>query len=471
MARQKNSSWRPLVSVFKGALAVIPDEWRAKLGFTQTQQKQPIDVAPSAVSGTAVESRVEQELTDERKKVDVVLGDPTGQSLSEVRFTEHGTLATTVRTLVGGSTTPSYLTEEIAEHDLGNGYKDLRVTTSPSFGTRPGQYYDEQRNFLVGFVEQLVAKNDFIGTAKTEVTPISDVLYRRRTITTPSQSDLDSARFSFAGNIDLSADLPQVLRGISVVYNKQSGSGFGGIPASNISAVAVGTSGSVQESPSGRAQASGGIIPELVIDIYRPWARKVPCVTYVFSMLTPVTRTSMLSKVATFAGTPVHDWPKFQPEPLTIIALSENVSLSAEAQAHARLSYSTSEASGESYYGGGRSEENGLSNHVVDIPECVHDAITIKKPTATVTVSVRAEASLLPITSIGHGGIGGVTNVFENTKDVNATVIPSYIPATGGVTSIPTSGLYLADLRSEPGPYGTVSIAATIVDFTYFARA
>jgi hypothetical protein len=129
-----------LTSKFKGLVDVIPLKWRAKLGLTTLVQKDPTDIDPTALGdstadGVRVVSSVQQDLTDERKKTDVFIGDPIGSTMVEYFRTKDGQVGTRTHTVrEEGDTLPS-LTELIIEADQdawGDGRIEQVVSTIPN---------------------------------------------------------------------------------------------------------------------------------------------------------------------------------------------------------------------------------------------------------------------------------------------------------------------------------------------------
>jgi len=131
----KKNPGPPLVSRFKGDLRALPLRWRAKLGLTRTVQEQPPDIEASLLTGTLVESSVEQERTDERKKTDTRLDSPLGGTMIEYVRTKDGQVGTrTVKYVPEGTAPPTFneLLKEFNQDASGNGWSEQIALTVPN---------------------------------------------------------------------------------------------------------------------------------------------------------------------------------------------------------------------------------------------------------------------------------------------------------------------------------------------------
>jgi hypothetical protein len=84
MAISKNRGPK-LTTKIRGGKDDFPKEFLALVGLDIISQKVPLDISPSPIAGLLIESRLEQELTDERRLVDTFLTElPTTSLDSEI---------------------------------------------------------------------------------------------------------------------------------------------------------------------------------------------------------------------------------------------------------------------------------------------------------------------------------------------------------------------------------------------------
>ena len=124
-----------LTSVFKGMLDLLPPKWRARLKTTVTNQENPTDVDVTALSSTLIESKVVQTRTDERKKTDITIEDPSAITLVEYVKTNEAQLGTRTNSLVAENAslpTIDALTVSAEQNNLGNGLTEQEVVTVAS---------------------------------------------------------------------------------------------------------------------------------------------------------------------------------------------------------------------------------------------------------------------------------------------------------------------------------------------------
>ena len=128
-----------LTSVFKGMLDLLPPKWRARLKTTVTTQECPTDVDVTALTSTLIESKVVMTRTDERKKTDTSIENPSGITLVEYVRTNEAQLGTRTNSLVNdGATLPTIdaLTVSAEQNNLGNGKVEQEVVTVASVFNR-----------------------------------------------------------------------------------------------------------------------------------------------------------------------------------------------------------------------------------------------------------------------------------------------------------------------------------------------
>src|SRR5450631_307153 len=96
MAQLQNPG-KALTSLMRGGLRAVSERWKAFLGYTQVDQQEPSDVTLTSPATLLVEAGVAQIATNERKKTDITLNDPTGKSMVEHIIVE-GMAATRTQT-------------------------------------------------------------------------------------------------------------------------------------------------------------------------------------------------------------------------------------------------------------------------------------------------------------------------------------------------------------------------------------
>lgn len=147
MAISKNKG--PLLTTkIRGGKDDFPKEFVALIGLDITSQKVPLDIGPSTVTNLLIESRLEQELTDERKLVNTFFTEfPTATLDSEVML-PSGLVAQRTRSLVPDPTdlVASVLTDSADQRNLGNGWLDQVVVEAPELFHE--QLFSRERQIL-----------------------------------------------------------------------------------------------------------------------------------------------------------------------------------------------------------------------------------------------------------------------------------------------------------------------------------
>jgi hypothetical protein len=118
-----------------GSRQLFPDEFLAKVGLETVVQQSPLDVEPNEPGWDGlIESRVEQERTNERRKTNVYLLSELDTELKSTVKLPSGLIGTRTRTLVPEGTTivVNGLTVEGDQRNLGNGFLDQVVVQAPS---------------------------------------------------------------------------------------------------------------------------------------------------------------------------------------------------------------------------------------------------------------------------------------------------------------------------------------------------
>lgn len=336
-----------------------------------------------------------------------------------------------------------------------------------------GQQYDTRKNAVLPFTEQMM---DYTGDttkitgvegqAKTEIIPNDVASAKVRVFNTATiEAALATLYFSWPGKV--SFFLPDVLTGITVVWNSNAGNGASSHPASQMGAAYDG-SGSASVNPKATAQGSVSLIPDIQPAITRYVSQDIDCMFYTFYSTNP-SLVAVLARLTTLAGEPVTSLPVWKPKQHTITGKGGQVSVQASADSSASVSGGTESASHSYDWGNGYSKETGVANRTEVIPATIHGDITILDATLAVGTSVSVDASTIAMVQNGSTVIPAIVNA---PAAVTGTVYGEIVPSTLGPTSpaaIPTTGLKLVDISASPDDFGFVFVRAAVVDFSIYA--
>jgi hypothetical protein len=301
----------------------------------------------------------------------------------------------------------------------------------------------------------------------TEITPVDAASAKVRTYDLAAIAAIyEAVVFSVPGKTTV--PLPNVLTSVTATFNKTHGDGQSLFPVTQQGAASAG-SGSSSVSPHATAQSSAAIIADVEYEITNYRDILVDCQHYYFYLTGVSTMAAALTKVAALAGATVTSLPIFKTRTHQITAKGMQVSLQANASTSATVSASEAASSWSYEWGNGYSKEVGVSTKVVTIPETIHGTITIASPTDSDTATVTVKADSLALYINATPIVPAITNSpAAITMTANGSVSPASLSATSPA-SIPTSGLYLADVNGSIDDYGFVLIHATVVDFAQYA--
>lgn len=338
-----------------------------------------------------------------------------------------------------------------------------------------GARYDEQRDAVLTYTEQVQdyrQADALVGTAKTEVTP-QDRQASVVRVWSGTIADLDSYFAAFAATTSIGG-LPDVLTAMTVTFNKNHGDGESIHDVGT--AVSAGTSGGLNVDPTASASASAAIIPDIQPAIQPTIANNVPVIIYVFYIKGDVTQAAVIAKLLSASSLTVLAWPKFRPVSHVFTLVGQQKSVSQQADSHSQnrwandsLSYAISPFDGTR--SDGFSLDTGISIRTIQLPPTIHGSITLSASSSTQTATVTVTAN---IPAIVGSGIAPSFDAVVNEPDpititVTGSISPSSLSATSGQASIPTSGLYLLDVTSQPDIAGYNIVRATVFDFAYFS--
>lgn len=173
-----------LQSISVGGIADFPQEFIAQVDLITEVQHVPVDVLPDTITllNLLVDSKVEQDRTDERKKTNIRFSDnpwidddgnpdPTGALHSQVKL-DSGLVADIAHTLVPSGTDllVDSLTESANQKNLGNGWLDQTVVEAPELW--PHQIYGRERGVVTPQdFRALLQEQSFTGTQDGQATP------------------------------------------------------------------------------------------------------------------------------------------------------------------------------------------------------------------------------------------------------------------------------------------------------------
>jgi len=346
-----------------------------------------------------------------------------------------------------------------------------------------GQQYDPSLGIVKRFTQQMLRLNEnglaaaktsgAEGDAATELIPVDEAA-QRATVFDVSQIQTDMAAIYTKGEttVNLTAKLPSVLTGLSVVFTKDSGAGASNHPATQQYFLFLGSSGSGGVQPTASAEGSAAIVGDLIPVIVDPFAPTVPATVYTFYMAENSTRAQVLARLTALAGATVNDWPKFKPVALNFIVKGGQVALRQSADSTAHIAVGPNGGSANKTFGDSYSRSVGVTSRSIEIRPTIHAAITIASATdsATATVDVDADTILVSGTSGSYtAAVAAYANNPAQLSDTaNGSVTPDTVAATT-IASIPTTGLYVAEIDYGEGDYDMVKYRVAVVDFSWFA--
>ena len=406
-----------------------------------------------------------------------------------------GNAVSITKTLKAGtqSFTASALTlDGSGVRDLGNGLTLMTVRALPSYPTLQGQTIDNKFGLPLPFTSQEMspaAAAAYAGQSNKEIIPKTQLLSQVRdvSLTTAGATILDAYCKPMPGVVARVNGIPDVLLSVGVEWNTSNGKADSSETAS---ASASGSSGHIEANLRNSAQASASIIPSVVPVILTPEVNNRPVMDYYFFVPDGSSVAAVLSKLSTIIGGTVNPWPLFQTVSHTIVCKGEKVSVRASASTGLSVSF------GENGNALSRSQGNSADQDTTSISQT-----TTIKPTIHGDILVGASSNggngdlQLPPGVGVIGPVGGVivTNTTQQaTLSANAasaipawglsasrsvsltakaSVSPSKLAATPGLTAIPSTGLYAMDINSDPFKEGRTLVRVRVFDFASLTSA
>lgn len=443
---------------------VIPEVFKAEIP-TRVESHTVVGIAAQPVLGIGEFERSERQLT---------------KIFKEVRFTTIDTVSVPVvlenkgltREFGGGTTTITYTLDlegnmtidsglTVIDSDLtnlNNGY-EFKVTEqidNPVWPILQGQDYDERLDVIIPYEEQTWPAGFGLGTPKVDVKPLDRWRSARRTIdATQAAAVLDAYIMSYPSKINI--DMPDRL--ISVEGQIQSSAGEG--TNTQQGAIAFVGNYSISQKLQASAQSSVDLSPDVVLSIKQFWGNNINATHYHFFLPNPVTSADVLTKINdVLSPDTVSDWPKFNPQIVTLFTYGEHKSLQVTAVSGGSSAVNTSSSSSTTEGGVGYSIEVGTRLKTIRISPTIHPAINVSGTTSD-SRSISATAFAESV------GLGPAENSTQSDT-ATAAITPTFLPATEGATDWPTTGLYLYRVDAQPYRYGYVQFHVVIVDAADF---
>lgn len=258
-------------------------------------------------------------------------------------------------------------------------------------------------------------------------------------------------------------NLPRELLSVNVVWNSSYSVGTQDYM---FAAWETGTSFTIGKQASDSADSAASVTPEIQLRFRDIESSNLPAVEYELMIPGDVTEASVIARLnAILSPSTVQTWPVFRPESVTINTSGQSVGVRSNVGISLSGSIRDSVLVGQSM---DRSVSDDfsitLSVGAVQIPACLHGAITITGDTSRSQL-VAATATM----SMYNSFVG--TNSVTKTKTgvANGSVSPTSLPAVSGPQTIPTSGLYILDIRPGGNFMGCTFVTVTVLNATALA--
>jgi hypothetical protein len=337
-----------------------------------------------------------------------------------------------------------------------------------------GQQYLPERNVFAAYTEQSIKYDKTVtprvtgseGTAGVDQTPLDGASAKVRTYDLVAvQAALVAIRFKYALRLER-IDLPRELTAITVVTNSATGSGVGNHPVSQQEAT-ITESATATINPRASAEASSAVSFEIYFT-WKPFVREhgkaLACGFYYTGNITETEVLTALAHADLIGGT-VIAWPLFKPTIETLVLKGAEVSVkqSADSSATIGTDWDGFVKMGTIEYGDEYSERVGVSSKTIELPECIHGALSVSPNTATADAATSVKANTVLMSGPG-GFVSAIVNEpTPRTKTATASITPTSLSATSPA-AVPTTGKYLYKWDSQEVGYGVRSVSAIVLD-------
>lgn len=439
-----------LTSKTLGQKNLIPEKYRSLIRTVETNQEvSPTYSFPTGLSGdeTSIELAQESIRIARLKIIEEIIA--TGGSLTGAELGEYGGVTITEAIVNDGTVIESgYLVITSRVDPLGNG-KSIKITASvASYPQTAGQTYNDDLDVVEQYTLAVVdASTAPLGTNRKDITPMDSRRSRVKTVDIAAiAAVLDAYSVTYPSRTNV--QLPDILTSITSVWESSAGSGEA---TESGSASAAGSNTSISLHGNVSADASSTIMPEVIIEITRPWGQNKSCVEYYFFLPNPVTEADILAKLPLVSA-----WPDFNPKSHTLVLRGQKASR----RAGVHFSYSSSaggSGGASTSYTSGTStgQDIGSSIRAVTIPQCIHGDLDWDGalPDTFEFAGARARTTGLGVLNQDTGIVLAIAS---------ASITPATLGATPGVTEIPL-GDFLEHVEVQKYKYGYFAVRARVV--------
>jgi hypothetical protein len=345
------------------------------------------------------------------------------------RFRDTNSVITTRTDESGTAVDPTLSGNEVKETQEQltiNKKRTTIVTYAPTVPqTRNGQDLERQ-GFVLPYEDRLENSGASLGNANTSVTPLSSSKDNAKEYDT---SGLLTYSKIFVGMTRL--EVPPVLTDLDPFFDYREGAGDF---TSSVGDCHWDVAGSWSYSLRGEGQGSAAVVAHVKHSVQQKWGGYTKTQRVVFFLTPPVIASDITTKLTALLGSTVAFMPSFDPTSISVLLVSNAVSLRAEAQEHVQDGGSGATAEEHSEYGGsGSSREHSLTIESLNIPPTLHSSVS---GTSSDGFSLGASASADAGSESSSPGSEAVSASVEITG-------PASSP-----TALPT-GLHIVALDSE----------------------
>ena len=432
-----------------------------------TQCTQMVQVGSIAPVGLAI-WMCKHEPVDETHMVrtvikDVVLANNNSQ-LAYVERVVGNTTASVTNSFAVADAGLDVIKSEVKP--AGNG-QYIKETTRPAAGIWPemaGSTWDPELKTQVKTLEKFVAPPEETNFEEknTSYEIVNKDRSLRRVKVVPTEA-LNSYFLRFPVRVSL--DLPRVLKSVNVIWNGQYSIGTQDTWAYETS---TGDSGSISLDIPDRASSSASISAELQIEYEDFAANNLFADRVTFFIHAPATQETICARIQELleSATAVTMWPVFKPKSSTIVVYGQSIQVAVNVKVAMARSWGPDRESFSSSNTASDDFAAGITGGAVQIPPCIHPAITITGDT-TRSQGVSATASM----SIAGTAGGSVSATKTKSGTAFGSVSPAIIPGCSGRQTIPTNGLFVLDMSVANSEYdGYYMVRADVFNANVFAE-
>lgn len=441
---------------------LTPAKFRGQVVVVKTEQEVVPSTLPNPTVGDLVASSVQQTpntgkavLTEVTETIDVNSSPLVGKRA----YDEREVATVSEKVVPDGTPAESGLLIISSVVDpVGNG-KSIKQTVSVEAWTQhTAKTWDNELQAHIVETEQ------FVGAPGAEANTDYRIVNKDRVLKITKVTPTDALNnYVLSHPIQVTPDIPRVLKAVSVVWNegKDVGQRYNAF-----SSVVTGDSWTNSGDNSDADNSSLSLMPEVLVEFENVSADSFDGVGYSFFLPRANCNVAgILARLTSITGVSMLKWPVFKKRSHTIVGKGQSASVSVSTNASSSMSWNKDEGvtKDNQQQGYGDNISKNLSNSVTQIQECIHGEITVSGQTSR-TDSVSAFASS-PI----YGSLQApLTPTHSRTVTVEGSVFPTVLPATTPA-ALPVTGLYLLSTRVQPYDYDYIKIYAEVFDATQLA--